>query len=99
MRDFVDGSAFNFEQGQRARKLFAAVVLAALDDAVLNRGRPFLGICVGMQLMAREGHEDGVTPGLGWLAGSVEAIAPAPGQPVSPIRLSFISRMHWMCVI
>ena len=32
MRDFVDGSAFNFEQGQRARKLFAAVVLAALDD-------------------------------------------------------------------
>ena len=34
MRDFVDGSAFNFEQGQRARKLFAAVVLAALDDAI-----------------------------------------------------------------
>ena len=32
MRDFVDGSAFNFEQGQRARKLFAAVVLAALVE-------------------------------------------------------------------
>ncbi|HQY44829.1 MAG TPA: DUF6280 family protein, partial [Paracoccaceae bacterium] len=33
MRDFVDGTAFNYEQGQRSRKLFAAVVLAALDDA------------------------------------------------------------------
>jgi hypothetical protein len=36
MADFVDGSAFNFEQGQRARKLFAAVVLAALDDAIAD---------------------------------------------------------------
>jgi len=34
MVDFVDGTASNFEQGQRARKLFAAVVLAALDDAI-----------------------------------------------------------------
>ena len=36
MVDFVDGTAFNFEQGQRARKLFAAVVLAALDDAIAD---------------------------------------------------------------
>ena len=36
MRDFVDGSAFNNEQGNRARKLFAAVVLAALDDAIAD---------------------------------------------------------------
>ena len=36
MNDFVDGTAFNFEQGQRARKLFAAVVLAALDDAIAD---------------------------------------------------------------
>ena len=41
MRDFVDGSAFNFEQGQRARKLFAAVVLAALDDAQPQGSNPF----------------------------------------------------------
>ncbi|MCK0166253.1 DUF6280 family protein [Jannaschia sp. S6380] len=34
MTDFVDATAFNFEQGQRSRKLFAAVVLAALDDAI-----------------------------------------------------------------
>ncbi|MBL9053040.1 MAG: elongation factor P, partial [Tabrizicola sp.] len=33
MLDSIDSTAFNFEQGQRARKLFAAVVLAALDDA------------------------------------------------------------------
>lgn len=36
MRDFVDGTAFNNEQGNRARKLFAAVVLAALDDAIAD---------------------------------------------------------------
>lgn len=36
MVDFVDGTAFNYEQGQRARKLFAAVVLAALDDAIAD---------------------------------------------------------------
>ena len=36
MMDFVDGTAFNFEQGQRSRKLFAAVVLAALDDAIAD---------------------------------------------------------------
>ena len=34
MKDFVDSTAFNAEQGNRARKLFAAVVLAALDDAI-----------------------------------------------------------------
>ena len=36
MKDFVDGTAFNAEQGNRARKLFAAVVLAALDDAIAD---------------------------------------------------------------
>ena len=36
MSDFVDGTAFNYEQGQRSRKLFAAVVLAALDDAIAD---------------------------------------------------------------
>ena len=36
MTDFVDGTAFNHEQGNRARKLFAAVVLAALDDAIAD---------------------------------------------------------------
>jgi glutamine amidotransferase len=49
----------------------------ALQEAVIERGRPFLGICVGMQLMAARGLEHGETPGLGWIAGDVAAIAPA----------------------
>lgn len=50
---------------------------AALQEAVIARGRPFLGICVGMQLMAARGLEHGETPGLGWIAGDVAAIEPA----------------------
>lgn len=49
----------------------------ALTDAVVNRGRPFMGICVGMQLMATSGREHGEHKGLGWLAGVVRALAPA----------------------
>ncbi len=48
----------------------------ALNDAVLKRGRPFFGICVGMQLMAERGREYQVTAGLGWIAGEVDRIAP-----------------------
>jgi len=57
-------------------------MIDALEEAVIARGRPFLGICVGMQLMADEGHEHGVTRGLGWIAGHVGPIAPAPGLKV-----------------
>lgn len=57
-------------------------MVEALDEAVLRKGRPFLGICVGMQLMADMGLEDGETPGLGWVHGIVEALVPAPGLPV-----------------
>jgi glutamine amidotransferase len=49
----------------------------ALEQSVRRRGRPFLGICVGAQLMAERGLEFGVTPGLGWIAGDVTAIEPA----------------------
>jgi glutamine amidotransferase len=52
-------------------------VIEALNDAVVRRGAPFLGICVGMQLMASRGLEFGVTPGLGWIDGDVKKIAPA----------------------
>lgn len=51
----------------------------ALDARVRGHGVPFLGICVGMQLLASEGREHGVTPGLGWIDGWVDAIPPAPG--------------------
>jgi glutamine amidotransferase len=49
----------------------------ALDSAVRLKGRPFFGICVGMQLMAERGREYQVTPGLGWIAGEVDRIAPS----------------------
>ncbi len=49
----------------------------AMRQQVIGRGRPFLGICVGMQLMATRGLEHDVTQGLGWVAGDVKPIAPS----------------------
>ena len=51
-------------------------MIEALEDAVLRRGVPFLGICVGMQLMARVGREHGEHEGLGWIDGEVAPLAP-----------------------
>jgi imidazole glycerol-phosphate synthase subunit HisH len=60
------------------RRGLAAVpgMTEALSEAVVSKGRPFLGICVGMQLMATRGLEHEVTPGFGWISGDVAAIAP-----------------------
>jgi imidazole glycerol-phosphate synthase subunit HisH len=55
-------------------------MVAALDDAVRKKGRPFFGICVGMQLLAERGREYEVTDGLGWIAGEVDRITPADPQ-------------------
>jgi len=49
---------------------------AALDEAVRKKGRPFFGICVGMQLLAERGREYEVTEGLGWIEGEVDRITP-----------------------
>ncbi len=48
----------------------------ALEEAVITDGKPFLGICVGMQLLADEGLEHGRHKGLGWIKGSVRQIEP-----------------------
>jgi len=56
-------------------------VYGALIEAVTERARPFLGICVGMQLMARAGHEYQSTQGLGWIDGDVHRIQ-APGLKI-----------------
>ena len=48
-----------------------------LQEQVIARGKPFLGICVGMQLMATRGLEHDVTQGLGWIAGDVKVITPS----------------------
>ena len=51
-----------------------------LEEAVTVRERPFLGICVGMQLLATRGHEFTVTEGLGWIKGEVRPIKPADSR-------------------
>ena len=48
-----------------------------LEDEVIRRAKPFLGICVGMQLMASRGLEHDVTTGFGWIPGDVKAIEPS----------------------
>lgn len=50
---------------------------AAIDEAVEDKGRPFLGICVGMQLMSSRGLEKTVTPGFGWIEGDVRLMTPS----------------------
>lgn len=51
-------------------------MVEALDEAVIKGGRPFLGICVGMQLMSERGLEKTTTRGLGWIAGDVVEMTP-----------------------
>lgn len=53
-------------------------MVEALEQRVLAEGAPFLGVCVGMQLMASRGEELGTHQGLGWIAGTVRHLPPAP---------------------
>ena len=59
-----------------AKALRAAGTFDAMVEAVTTKGRPFLGICVGMQLMAKRGLEYERTDGLGWINGVVDRITP-----------------------
>jgi glutamine amidotransferase len=52
-------------------------MVEVLEERVISGGTPFLGVCVGMQLMASEGREKVVTPGLGWIPGAVQKITPS----------------------
>jgi glutamine amidotransferase len=52
-------------------------MVEVLEERVIRGGVPFLGVCVGMQLMASEGREKVVTPGLGWIPGAVQKITPS----------------------
>jgi len=66
-------------------------MVEALNEQVGARGKPFLGICVGMQLMAERGLEHGVTPGLGWIAGEI-----APMDPHAPDGTALaLPQMGW----
>lgn len=63
-------------------ELFGRTALAeAIADAVTTRAVPFLGICVGMQMLATTGHEYAPTPGFDWISGDIRPIN-APGQKI-----------------
>ena len=55
-------------------------MIESLEEAVHDKGRPFLGICVGMQLMAERGLEHEVSEGLGWIPGEVRRLEPSDPQ-------------------
>ena len=59
-------------------------MVEALDSRVRREGVPFLGVCVGMQLMAERGEEMGTHAGLGWIAGTVRRLAPASPEAKVP---------------
>jgi glutamine amidotransferase len=59
-----------------------AGMVDVLEERVTRGGAPFLGICVGMQLMATEGREKTITKGLGWIEGAVVRIEPEGGLKV-----------------
>jgi glutamine amidotransferase len=70
-------------------------MVEALDRRVRQQGRPFLGICVGMQLMAERGREYQVTPGLGWIAGEVVRITPSdPELKIPHMGWNTLSALH-----
>jgi imidazole glycerol-phosphate synthase subunit HisH len=54
-------------------------MMEALEEVVTRAGKPFLGICVGMQLMATRGLEHGTTEGFGWIPGDVVGLQPTAG--------------------
>jgi glutamine amidotransferase len=70
-------------------------MIEALTETVIDRGRPFLGICVGMQLMASRGLEFGETAGLGWIAGDVTAFEPAdPALKIPHMGWNTLARIN-----
>ncbi|WP_426955727.1 imidazole glycerol phosphate synthase subunit HisH [Muricoccus radiodurans] len=57
----------------------------ALQESVIEKARPFLGICVGMQLMAERGLEHGTTPGLAWIEGEIAPMDPREDDTPLPL--------------
>lgn len=68
-------------------------MVEALRETVLQRGTPFLGICVGMQMLADVGHEYRDTDGLGWIGGQIDAIK-APGLKVPHMGWNDLKVLH-----
>ncbi|MBZ9953524.1 imidazole glycerol phosphate synthase subunit HisH [Mesorhizobium sp. BR1-1-15] len=67
----------------------------AVEEVAIAKGRPFLGICVGMQLMSQRGLEKTITDGFGWISGDVKEIAPAdPALKIPQIGWNTIELMR-----
>ncbi len=67
----------------------------ALEEKVHHGDTPFLGICVGMQMLFQRGHEHGVHDGLGWFAGEVKPIAPSdPGLKIPHMGWNQLMLQH-----
>jgi len=80
-----------------ARGLATIPELREAIIAATDSGTPFLGICVGMQLMAQRGLEHAVTPGFGWVKGDIAAMAPPPAFRLPHMgwnRLDFAAGSH-----
>ena len=70
-------------------------MVEAIEDVAVARGRPFLGICVGMQLMSDRGLEKTVTKGFGWIAGDVREMTPSdPSLKIPQIGWNTIHVKH-----
>jgi glutamine amidotransferase len=67
-------------------------MIDALRESVVEQARPFLGICVGMQLMARAGHEHLTTQGLDWISGEVVSIEPRDAVTGAALK---VPHMGW----
>jgi len=65
--------------GEAMENLRAADLVSVLDEEVQERGKPVLGICLGMQLMAKTSEESTISPGLGWIPGEVKKMVPQNG--------------------
>ncbi|MDH6231328.1 glutamine amidotransferase [Mesorhizobium soli] len=70
-------------------------MVEAIEEVAVKNGRPFLGICVGMQLMSERGLEKTITHGLGWIAGDVKEMQPAdPALKIPQIGWNTIHVKH-----
>lgn len=70
---------------QCARQLQATGLVDVLDEQVRRQGKPFLGICLGMQLLAEGSEEGDAVRGLGWIAGRVRRLPPGDGRKIPHI--------------
>jgi len=77
--------------GQAMINLAELDLIEPLDDLVMGEGRPFLGICLGMQLIAEHSNELGDHQGLGWIKGTVTEIPASVGHPVPHVGWSEVA--------